>query len=95
MKELEHKYEVKVERREKAARMDQATKDALREAGMMNEKNKLKINGVSPKMLKTMKLEYVDCPVLEKETHFVQCFVCPNFQSRLNKMVLCRGESLN
>ena len=95
MNELEHKYEVKVERREKAARMDQATKDALREAGMMNEKNKLKISGVSPKMLKTMKLEYVDCPVLEKETHFVQCFVCPNFQSRLNKTVLCRGESLN
>lgn len=95
MNELEHKYEVKVERREKAARMDHATKDALREAGMMNEKNKLKITGVSPKMLKTMKMEYVDCPVLEKETHFVQCFVCPNFQSRLNKMVLCRGESLN
>lgn len=95
MNELEHKYEVKVERREKAARMDQDTKDALREAGMMNEKNKLKITGVSPKMLKTMKMEYVDCPVLEKETHFVQCFVCPNFQSRLNKMVLCRGESLN
>ncbi len=95
MNELEHKYEVKVERREKAARMDQDTKDALREAGMMNEKNKLKITGVSPKMLKTMKLEYVDCPVLEKETHFVQCFVCPNFQSRLNRMVLCRGESLN
>lgn len=95
MNELEHKYEVKVERREKAARMDQDTKDALREAGMMNEKNKLKITGVSPKMLKTMKMEYVDCPVLEKETHFVQCFVCPNFQSRLNRMVLCRGESLN
>lgn len=95
MNELEHKYEVKVERREKAVRMDQATKDALREAGMMNETGKLKINGVSPKMLKTMKLEYVDCPVLEKETHFVQCFVCPNFQSRLSKTVLCKGESLN
>lgn len=95
MNELEHRYEVKVERREKAARLDQATKAALKEAGMMNEHNKLKINGVSPKMLKVMKMEYVDCPVLEREVHFVQCFVCPNFQSRLNKMVLCRGEPLN
>lgn len=95
MNELEHRYEVKVERREKAARLDQATKAVLKEAGMMNEKNKLKINGVSPKMLKVMKMEYVNCPVLEQEVHFVQCFVCPNFQSRLNKMVLCRGEPLN
>lgn len=95
MNELEHKYEVKVERREKAVRLDQATKAALKEAGMMNENNKLKINGVSPKMLKVMKMEYVNCPVLEHEVHFVQCFVCPNFQSRLNKMVLCRGEPLN
>ena len=95
MNELEHRYEVKVERREKAARLDQATKAVLKEAGMMNEKNKLKINGVSPKMLKVMKTEYVNCPVLEQEVHFVQCFVCPNFQSRLNKMVLCRGEPLN
>ena len=30
---------------------------------MMDEKGKLKMKGVSPKMLKRMKLEAVDCPV--------------------------------
>ncbi len=91
--ELEYKYEVKVERRDKAIRLDAAAREALREAGMMNN-NKLKITGVSPKMLKTMKLEYVECPVLDNQVHFVQCFVCPNFQSRLNRTVLCRGAAL-
>lgn len=91
--ELEYKYEVKVERRDKAIRLDAAAREALREAGMMNN-NKLKITGVSPKMLKTMKLEYVECPVLDSQVHFVQCFVCPNFQSRLNRTVLCRGAAL-
>ena len=91
--ELEYKYEVKVERRDKPTRLDAAAKEALRDAGMMNN-NKLKITGVSPKMLKTMKLEYVECPVLDGQVHFVQCFVCPNFQSRVNRMVLCRGAAL-
>ena len=91
--ELEYKYEVKVERRDKPIRFDASTKEALREAGMMNN-NKLKITGVSPKMLKTMKSEYVECPVLQGQVHFVQCFVCPNFQSRLNRMVLCRGSPI-
>ena len=94
MEELEHKYDVAVQRREKAIRFDKPTKEALRNAGMMDDKNKLKIKGVSPKMLKVMKAEYVDCPVLEREIHFVQCFVCPNFQSRLNKRVLCKGDPL-
>ena len=93
MTELEYKYEVKVERREKSIRFDRATREVLREAGMMNN-NKLKINGVSPKMLKIMKREYVECPVLGGQIHFVQCFVCPNFQSRLNKMVLCKGDDI-
>ena len=91
--ELEYRYEVKVERRDKPIRLDAAAKEALRDAGMMNN-NKLKITGVSPKMLKTMKLEYVECPVLDSQVHFVQCFVCPNFQSRLNRTVLCRGAAL-
>jgi hypothetical protein len=34
--------------------------------GMMDDKGKLKLKGVSPKMLKRMKLEAVDCPVLIK-----------------------------
>ena len=94
VEELEHKYEISVEKRERAKRLDDDTKAALREAGMLNEKNKIKISGVSPKMLRGMKLEYVNCPVMEREVHFVQCFVCPNFQSRLNSKVLCRGDAL-
>lgn len=94
MGELEHKYEVSVMARERASRLDKEAKEALREAGMMNDKNQLKISGVSPKMLRVMKAEYVECPVMEREVHFVQCFVCPNFQSRLNKTVLCLGDPL-
>ena len=61
---------------------------------MMDEKGKLKLKGVSPKMLKKMKQEYVECPVLKSDIHFVQCFVCKNFQSRVMGSVLCKGESL-
>ena len=94
MNEIEYKYEVKVERREKAKRLDPATKAALRNAGMINANNKLKITGISAKMLKVMKMEYVNCPVLEREVQFVQCYVCTNFQSRIKKAVRCLGEEL-
>jgi hypothetical protein len=49
---------------------------------------------VSPKMLKRMKLEAVDCPVLVQEVGFVQCYVCKNFNSRISGQVYCRGEPL-
>ncbi|MFM7797275.1 MAG: hypothetical protein ACKO7N_10980, partial [Candidatus Nitrosotenuis sp.] len=57
-------------------------------------KGKLKLKGVSPKMLKKMKQEYVDCPVLKGNTSFIQCFVCSNFQSRVMGKVLCKGSPL-
>ena len=60
----------------------------------MDEKGKLKLKGVSPKMLKRMKQEYVECPVLKNDTHFIQCFVCKNFQSRVMGDVLCKGDPL-
>lgn len=94
MNELEYKYKVKVERREKAKRLDPATKAALRRAGMINANNKLKITGISAKMLRVMKLEYVNCPVLDREVQFVQCYVCANFQSRIKNAVRCLGEDL-
>lgn len=86
---------VKVKQREKAARLDRITKEALKEAGMMDANNKLKITGVSAKMLRVMKMEYVDCPVLDREVQFVQCYVCPNYQSRYRKEVMCLGETLS
>ena len=92
--ELEHKYEVKVNQREGRQKLPDDGKDELKASGMMDEKGKLKLKGVSPKMLKKMKQEYVDCPVLKKDAHFIQCFVCPNFQSRVMGSVLCKGDSL-
>ncbi|WP_042685784.1 hypothetical protein [Candidatus Nitrosotenuis chungbukensis] len=94
MGELEHKYEVEVKTSEKLQKLPDEVKDELKASGMMDDKGKLKLKGVSPKMLKKMKQEYVDCPVLKQDIQFVQCFVCPNFQSRVMGKVLCKGDSL-
>ena len=92
--ELEHKYEVEVKEREGRQKIPDSVKAILKEGGMMDEKGKLKLKGVSPKMLKRMKQEYVECPVFKEEIHFIQCFVCPNFQSRVMGSVLCKGDAL-
>ena len=94
MGELEHKYEVEVKAYEKLQKLPEEVKNELKASGMMDDKGKLKLKGVSPKMLKKMKQEYVDCPVLKEEIQFVQCFVCPNFQSRVMGKVLCKGDPL-
>ena len=92
--ELEHKHEVEVKQREGRQKLPDDVKDILKEGGMMDEKGKLKLKGVSPKMLKKMKQEYVECPVLKSDVHFIQCFVCKNFQSRVMGKVLCKGDPL-
>ena len=94
MDELEHKHEVEIREREGRQRLPDQIKQELRESGMMDDKGKLKLKGVSPKMLKRMKLEYVECPVLKDDIHFIQCFVCTNFQSRVTGKVLCKGDAL-
>ena len=94
MGELEHKFEVEINEREGKQKLPDAVKEELKSSGMMDEKGKLKLKGVSPKMLKKMKQEYVACPVLKEDTHFIQCFVCPNFQSRVMGKVLCKGNKL-
>ena len=94
MGELEHKYEVVIEMTEAKQKLPDDVKAELKVSGMMDEKGKLKLKGVSPKMLKKMKQEFVNCPVLKKEIQFVQCFVCPNFQSRVMGKVLCKGDPL-
>ena len=94
MGELEHKYEVEVKTAEKLQKLPDEVKDELKASGMMDDKGKLKLKGVSPKMLKKMKQEYVECPVLKQDIQFVQCFVCPNFQSRVMGKVLCKGTPL-
>ena len=94
MDELEHKYEVEIHETEDKQKLPDQLKKDLKEAGMMDDKGKLKLKGVSPKMLKRMKQEFVDCPVLKEKTQFIQCFMCPNFQSRVTGKVLCKGDSL-
>ena len=93
--ELEFKYEVEIKTTEERQLIPKEVKEELKASGMMDEKGKLKLKGVSPKMLKRMKQEFVDCPVLEQKVQFVPCFVCPNFQSRVTGKVLCKGDKLN
>ena len=62
---------------------------------MMDEKRKLKLKGVSPKMLKRMKLESVDCPVFEKEIGFIQCYVVAIFTAGLVEWFIARVNHCN
>ena len=94
MGELEHKFEVKILTREGRQKLSDELKAHLKESGLMDDKGKLKLKGVSPKMLKRMKQEYVECPVLKEDVGFVQCFVCENFQSRVMGSVLCKGDPI-
>ena len=93
--ELDFKYEVEIKNTEERQMIPKEVKAELKASGMMDEKGKLKLKGVSPKMLKRMQQEFVDCPVLEQKVQFVPCFVCPNFQSRVTGKVLCKGDKLN
>ena len=88
------KYEVPIKQVEKTLIISDRAKAELKSSGMMDEKGKLKLKGVSPKMLKRMKLESIDCPVFKQELGFVQCYVCSNFHSRISGVVYCKGDPL-
>lgn len=95
MSELpETKYEVPIKQVEKTLKISDRAKAELKASGMMDDKGKLKLKGVSPKMLKRMKLESIDCPVFKQELGFVQCYVCSNFHSRISGIVYCKGDPL-
>ncbi len=94
MVEKTYKHEVEVLKLEKPQKLTPEIKESLKSAGMVDEKGKMKIKGVSAKMLKRMKQEYVKCPILKTDVQFVQCFICPNFQSRVTGVVLCKGNKL-
>jgi hypothetical protein len=91
---VQTKYIVPVKQVEKGIKLTDQAKVELQSIGMMDDKGKLKLKGVSPKMLKRMKLEAVDCPVLNREIGFIQCYVCKNFNSRITGQVNCRGDPL-
>jgi hypothetical protein len=88
------KYLVPIKQVEKSIKVTNEAKQELQSVGIMDEKGKLKLKGISPKMLKRMKMEAVDCPVLNNEIGFIQCYVCKNFHSRITGKVYCRGEPL-
>ncbi|HYY49347.1 MAG TPA: hypothetical protein VE643_00615 [Nitrososphaeraceae archaeon] len=88
------KYLVPIKQVEKSIKVTNEAKQELQSVGIMDEKGKLKLKGISPKMLKRMKMEAVDCPVLNNEVGFIQCYVCKNFHSRITGKVYCRGEPL-
>jgi hypothetical protein len=90
----ETKYEVPIKQVEKTLKISDRAKTELKASGMMDDKGKLKLKGVSPKMLKRMKLESIDCPVFKQELGFVQCYVCSNFHSRISGVVYCKGDPL-
>mgnify|MGYP001772976676 CR=1 FL=1 len=92
--EVRYKYIVDV-REGKSVKISDYAKNELRDLGMMNEKGKLKIKGLSSKMLSRMKNEYVECPVLSKDVNFIECYVCSNFVSRITGKVYCKGEPLS
>lgn len=91
---VQTRYIVPIKAVEKGIKLTTEAKAELQSIGMMDDKGKLKLKGVSPKMLKRMKLEAVDCPVLKQEIGFVQCYVCKNFNSRITGQVNCRGDPL-
>ncbi|MDQ4013341.1 MAG: hypothetical protein M3146_06405 [Thermoproteota archaeon] len=91
---VQTRYTVPIKSVEKGIKLTAEAKVELQSIGMMDDKGKLKLKGVSPKMLKRMKLEAVDCPVLKQEIGFVQCYVCKNFNSRITGEVNCRGDPL-
>ena len=67
VEELERKYDVKILSTEDKVKFPDELKAKLKESGMMDDKGKLKLKGVSPKMLKRMKQEFVECPVLKED----------------------------
>jgi hypothetical protein len=86
------RYLVQISPVEKSIKLTDQAKAELQASGMMDDKGKLKIKGVSPKMLKRMKLEAVECPVLNAKVGFLQCYVCKNFFSRTMGKTYCKGE---
>ena len=91
---VETKFLVPVKQVDRAIKLSDQAKNELKIIGMMDDKGKLKLKGVSPRMLRRMKLESVDCPILQTEVGFIQCYVCKNFHSRISGQVYCRGDPL-
>ncbi len=78
---METKYTIKIYEIEKPARISKEIQASLKGV-------------VSGKKIKKMKLEAIDCPVLEREVAFLECFICPNHLRRFIGEVHCEGNPL-
>ncbi len=88
-----HRHEVHIYEHAGTPKIDDDTRAALANSGMLPD-GRINIKGVSAKMLRRMRREYVDCPVLGRDMQFLTCFVCPNFLSRVRGKVLCIGNPI-
>jgi len=75
------KYKVQVKKGEKAFKIPKVVLEELKGIG-------------APKLLNSMKREFVSCPVFAKDLPFLICFACPNFIRRVTGTVDCAGEQI-
>jgi len=72
------KYFVKILEREKAFKVPKEVTASLKGV-------------VSGKMMNRMKHESVQCPVINEELSFLECFACESFLRRIKGEVHCAG----
>jgi len=75
----EAKYLVKVHEAKRALRVNKEIEEAVKGA-------------LGRKMIRKMKREYVECPVVDRKVSFLECFTCISFIRRIKGVVHCSGE---
>jgi len=78
----ESKYSVKICDSEKRLKVSKAVVDSLKGVA-------------SGKMMRRMKNEFINCPVLSKDRPFLECYACSNFLRRFKGEVHCIGLPLD
>lgn len=82
---MNYRYEVSVEKLDVPIKVSRELTEQVKEV----------LGNVSRKMLSEMKKEAVQCPVLQRQVPFLQCYTCQNFVRRVRGMVYCRGNPLS
>lgn len=77
----EWKYEVPVIELQRAMRVPRELTERMK-------------GGISKSMIRKLKRQAVDCPVMGKRVAFLMCYFCPNFVRRVRGIVYCKGEPL-
>jgi len=74
----EPKYVIGIKESEKPFKISKETQKSLKGV-------------VSGKMMKKMKLEFVECPIKKVNTPFLECFICESHIRRFKGEVHCQG----